>query len=674
MNVRDVLSKLKNVKRTSDGWTARCPAHEDSHNSLSVSEGDGERVLLFCHAGCSYDDIVAALGIGSSNNSSSRVVAVYPYCDESGTILYEGVRLEPKDFRQRKPDGNGGYVWKLNGTRRVPYRLPELLTSDKSLPVFIPEGEKDCNSLASLGLIATTNVGGAKKWRDEYSEYLRGRDVVILPDNDEPGREHAQQVALSLRGIAASVKVINLPDLQPKGDVSDWLDAGGTVEKLQELIKSAPLWSESTAKPSEAALHIVRMADVEAEEVQWLWYPYIALGKQTILEGDPGLGKSWATCALASAVSRGRGLPGAEPFEAGNVLMLSAEDGLADTLRPRLDAVGANLSRVFALAEPLTFDAAGFLRLEAAIIEHQPKLVIIDPFFAFTGGKVDIHRANECRAISAPLAAIAERQGCALLAVRHLGKSRGGGHALNAGIGSIDFAAAARSVLLVGRDPDDEAKRAIVQTKNNLAPIGDAVGYKLEDGQFWWTGESNLTAGRILVAVADENERTALTEAVDFLRAALADGAREVDEVRSEARRAGVAEQTLRRARERLGLRAKREGLPGMRQQFTWSLPDADDAQTLSDDVQKQKDEHHRASEANKESYNNNLPDDVQVSKFEHHREQLERHRETELTIPPHIDPDEFDASCARIAKSHNVSLREAARIVLEECAALSSM
>lgn len=127
--------------------------------------------------------------------------------------------------------------------------------------------------------------------------------------------------------------------------------------------------------------------------------------------------------------------------------------------------------------------------------------------FAFTGGKVDIHRANECRAISAPLAAIAERQGCALLAVRHLDKSRGGGHALNAGIGSIDFTAAARSMRLVGRDPDDEQKRAVGHIKHNLTPPGEAIGYKLEGGQFFWTGASDLTAERSLALPSDEEER-----------------------------------------------------------------------------------------------------------------------------------------------------------------------
>ena len=375
------------------------------------------------------------------------------------------------------------------------------------------------------------------------------------------------------------------------------------------------------ARPEEAtALRLVCMADVEPEQVTWLWHPYIARGKLTILEGDPGLGKSWLTCALASAVTRGRGLPGCAPFEASNVLMLSAEDGLGDTLRPRLDAVGADVRRIHALNEPLTFDTSGLLRLEAVIIERPPALVIIDPLFAFTGGKVDIHRANECRAISAPLALIAERHGCAMLAVRHLGKSRGGGHALNAGIGSIDFTAAARSVLLVGRDPDDENKRAIVQTKDNLAPHGPSVGYKLEGDRFFWTGESDLTAGRILSVVSNEDERSALSEAVDFLRSALSNGEREVDEVKAEARRAGVSDATLRRARERLNLKAIRQGTPGTRQRFVWRLSQTDDEQAHADDVQTEAVEHHRASEPSKSGYSSNLADDVQFSGFEHYR------------------------------------------------------
>jgi putative DNA primase/helicase len=611
MKAGDILQRLKGVRRSGKGWTARCPAHDDQRNSLSISEGEGGRLLLYCHAGCTFEAICRAAGISSNvdgGQGARRVVAAYDYCDERGKLLYQAIRYEPKGFSQRRPDGDG-WIYKLNGERRVPYHLPELLTTDSAQPIFIVEGEKDADRLAALGFVTTTNAGGAGKWRAEYNEYLRGRHIIIIPDNDEPGRGHAAKVTRSLRGIAASVRVLELPGLKPKGDVSDWLDAGGVVDELLVLAESAQ--GCSPQEPKDSPLQVVRMADVEPETVRWLWQPYIALGKLTILEGDPGLGKSWLMCAIAASVSLGRGLPGAESFEPGDVLILSAEDGLGDTVRPRLDAVGANVNRVFALNEPLTFDGPGLLKLEATIIEKKPKLVIIDPLFAFTGGKTDIHRANECRAISAPLAAIAERHGCAIVIIRHLSKSRGGGHALNAGIGSIDFAAAARSVLLVGQDPDDHSQRALVQTKNNLAPIGDGIGYRLEGCCFYWTGATTLTPERILSLPSNEEERGARSEAVEFLRSLLADGPHPSKEIESEARGAGISESTLRRAKAVLSVRAFKEGghFGGGKQKWLWAMPEH--VHPFNEEAQKQEVEHLQANGASNNAYGSNLAEDA---------------------------------------------------------------
>lgn len=591
MAARDYLHFFKHVRPSGENWVALCPAHEDKHPSLSIREGDGGRLLVHCHAGCTFENILAAAGI--EKQSSRRVVTTYDYCDEANELLYQALRYEPKGFSQRRPNGTGGWDYKLNGTRRVLYRLPELIASDLSELVFIVEGEKDADRLNSFGFVATTNSGGAGKWHSEYSGYLRGRRVVIISDNDEPGREHATKIAVSLEGIAASVRILELPNLPPKGDVSDWINAGGVVDELLVLAENAPTFSVGTSLESReitasgTSLQIVRMADVQPETVRWLWNPYIPLGKLTLVDGDPGIGKSTVLCAVGSAISNGKALPGSEPFDPGNVLMLSAEDGLADTLRPRLDAVEADVSRVFALNQPLTFDAEGLVRLEASIIEHKSVLVIIDPLFAYTGGKADIYRANECRAISAPLGTIAERQGCAIVAVRHLSKSRGGGHALNAGIGSIDFAAAARSVLLVGQDPDDPSRRAIVHVKSNLAPIGKAVGYTLDNGRFYWTGESDLTAGRILAAAASEEAQSGVTEAMEFLRSTLSSGSRDNKEIKDEAKHLGISEATLRRAKQRLKIQARKIGAPNSSsQQWVWELPDCEVAHVRTEGVQ----------------------------------------------------------------------------------------
>lgn len=220
---REILAQLRGVpKRNGSGWLALCPAHEDKKPSLSVKE-EGNRLLLHCFAGCTFEQILGALNLDHHSNNGRREVAAYDYRDAAGNLLYQCVRFDPKDFRQRRPDGAGGWDWKLNGVRRVPYRLPELLAAKPTQTILIVEGEKDADNLAQLGLIATTNSGGVGKWRDEYSETLRGRTVASLRDADEPGRKHAEQVAESLQGIAESVKVIELPGLPEKGDVTDWL-------------------------------------------------------------------------------------------------------------------------------------------------------------------------------------------------------------------------------------------------------------------------------------------------------------------------------------------------------------------------------------------------------------------------------------------------------------------
>lgn len=484
----------------------------------------------------------------------------------------------------------------FNGARR--YTAEELLTAypptvDQSQPPIneskeyqacIPEGERN---------VKLTSLAGKLRQLGFDEEGL----VVALSDYD---RKHCKPPLGpdEVRSIARSVSRYE----------------SGAIGSFAEPEPKSEMRPQYGSGP----LSIVRMADVEPETVSWLWHPYIARGKFTIIEGDPGLGKSWLTCALACAVSHGRGFPEAEPFEPGNVLMLSAEDGLGDTLRPRLNAVGAEVTRVFALNELITFSTSGLFRLEAAIIEHKPLLVIIDPLFAFTGGKMDINRANESRAISAPLAAIAERHGCAMVAVRHLGKSRGGGHALNAGIGSIDFTAAARSVLLVGRDPDDEKKRAIVQTKNNLAPLGVAIGFKVEGDKFRWTGASDLTAARMLLVASSDEERGNIGEAAEFLHEILSDGPQPASAVKAAARHAGVSEATLRRARNRLGIRPIKRGQPSTeRQCWVWELP-AEDAQLHSEDVQTLTSEHLRANELTKDSYINDLAEGAQSSPSEH--------------------------------------------------------
>jgi hypothetical protein len=262
-HLQNVLGRLRNVKQVGENrWQASCPGHDDKKPSLSVHLTEGGKVLLRCHAGCTTEQIVAAaVGMHVADlfpaaatdpaaTPNMRPVAMYSYKDAAGQLLYEAVRYEPKAFRQRRPDGQGGWIWNMQGVTRVLYRWPELLQADAAQPVFVVEGEKDVDRLGSIGLTATCNVGGAGKWRDEYSAVLEDRRVIIIPDDDEAGQKHAEQVAQSLHGQAAEVRILDLPGLPEKGDVSDWLDAGHSQEELLDLAAKAPVWKPSNANAS----------------------------------------------------------------------------------------------------------------------------------------------------------------------------------------------------------------------------------------------------------------------------------------------------------------------------------------------------------------------------------------------------------------------------------------
>ena len=232
-DVQTILSKLKKVKGAGHGkWSALCPAHADKKPSLSAGLGDDGKVLLHCHAGCDVKDIVAAIGMTEADlfanvpaqPAQPEIVATYDYRQVDGKLLYQVVRRSDKSFRQRRPDGRGGWVWNIKGTPRVLYNLPYVASTSIEDWVFIVEGEKDVDNLREFNIAATTNSGGAGKWHQVVDDsVLHGRQVAIIPDNDEPGREHAQQVAMALHGKAKVVKIIKLPRMPEKGDVSDWL-------------------------------------------------------------------------------------------------------------------------------------------------------------------------------------------------------------------------------------------------------------------------------------------------------------------------------------------------------------------------------------------------------------------------------------------------------------------
>ncbi|MEI7731682.1 MAG: hypothetical protein WCO56_19075 [Verrucomicrobiota bacterium] len=267
--IQDLLRRLesrngKPATRTNNGWQALCPAHDDHTPSLSITEGDAGRVLVKCFAGCTAAAVCGALGLKTSDlmaeaapkHNCKRIVATYPYHDETGQLLFEVVRYEPKDFRQRRPDGKGGRLWNMDGVRRVLYRLPQVKTAMAAgEQVFICEGEKDVAALGKAGYCGTCNSGGAGKWLAQYNAVLTGADVVIIADRDQPGRNHAAQVAASLHGNAGCVRVVELPDIdgKPVKDVADYFAAGGQAADFWELCQAAPIWTPSATAKVETA-------------------------------------------------------------------------------------------------------------------------------------------------------------------------------------------------------------------------------------------------------------------------------------------------------------------------------------------------------------------------------------------------------------------------------------
>jgi hypothetical protein len=284
MMLETVLTRLKGVKPTgANQWQALCPAHDDHRPSLCISQTEDGKILLYCQAGCTYEQVCEALGLqnrpSNGRQPKSVCVATFDYKDESGKLLYQVCRFAPKKFRQRRPGLKPGeWVWNLDGVRRVPYRLPELLLASTQDWCFICEGEKDADRLQSLDLIATTNSGGAGKWQADYNQYFKGRLVAIIPDNDVPGRKHAEQVANLLYGIAGEIRIIELPNLSDKEDISDWLDNGGTKNELIRLTNEAkPFMPVAVNFPLTDAGNAERFAAMHRDKLRYCaehnrWY------------------------------------------------------------------------------------------------------------------------------------------------------------------------------------------------------------------------------------------------------------------------------------------------------------------------------------------------------------------------------------------------------------------
>lgn len=304
-------------------------------------------------------------------------------------------------------------------------------------------------------------------------------------------------------------------------------------------------------------LKMIKMSEVQSQEIEWLWYPFIPYGKLTIVQGDPGDGKTTLILNIAAKLSKGEGLDDAmrltEPM---NIIYQTAEDGLADTVKPRLEKAGADCERIVVIDENDKFLSMADERLEEAIIQTGARMLILDPIQAYLGGGMDMNRANEARDMTKRLGALAEKYKCAIILIGHMNKASGNKVAYR-GMGSIDFFAVARSVLLVGRVEGEPNIRAVVQIKNNLAQFGHPKAFELLESGFRWLEDYEITADEVLGGIAPKANK--LEQAKQMLRElAETSNAVQSNEIFDMAEEQGISKRTLENAKKELGIRARK--------------------------------------------------------------------------------------------------------------------
>lgn len=459
----DVLSRCQHAKRAGQSRATAdcpCPGHKHPEGHLSLTD-QGDKCLAKCHSLHSYEQVAAALGFDSLTYEraeeppphASRIVATYDYVDEEGSLLFQAVRYEPKDFRQRRSDGNGGWIWNLKDTRRVLFKLPDVLAAVRNgSTVYVVEGEKDALALQSFGLTATTNPMGAEKWRPEYSDALAGANVVVLPDNDDAGKKHADQVVEALRGIARSLSVLRLPvycGVHCK-DVSEWIAAGGTkAEFLESAVLAVPV-EEAPAETSPLKRLPFRTArqvcEAEPEHTEWVVEGFLAPKAITELGAKVKHGKTTLALSMLADMQRGRDFLGLRTCPA-PVLYLTEER--STTFAAELKRVHLSVSDdvhilsrhdVREVKWPDVVEQATFTAQETGA-----RVIVVDTLSRWAGLKDDDeNNAGKAAEAMDPLEQAAA-SGLAVLILRH--DRKGGGELGDSGRGSSAFSGAADILL-----------------------------------------------------------------------------------------------------------------------------------------------------------------------------------------------------------------------------------
>lgn len=398
----------------------------------------------------------------------------------------------------------------------------------------VPE-EWEKHSYISLGGLSE------KAMKRMYTEYPQIHSIYLCLDNDEPGNERCRQF------VSLIPEELSVYRLEPvKKDWNECLVAEVPVENMAKQM----CWRDAREKP----VPVMKMSEVEETVVQWLWYPFIPFGKVTLIQGNPGKGKTWLAMAIAAYCTNGKELPNALPIEPFNVLYQTAEDGIADTIKPRLAKCGADMTRVRFINEDEKQLSMTDDRIEKAIRQNNVRLMIMDPIQAYLGANVDMNRANEIRPLFRHLSTIAERTGCAIVLIGHLNKSSGSQSDYRS-LGSIDIAAAVRSILFVEKVEKEKEQdiRVVYQQKDSLAKKENPVAFSLGEEGLKWLGEYDISIEDLLMGKAGTKKETKLEKAQKLILELLTK--RKVmclEELEAELLAYGISSRTGRDARKQL--------------------------------------------------------------------------------------------------------------------------
>ena len=650
----DEVASHFDVKKKGNGYQGRCPAHEStSGNSLTINAGDDGRILVRCFGSCPTEKIVNTAGLSMSdlfaprdgyhngNGHESRSVAVKPACasfstalaaikslsyvgtqagswtyhDSNGDAVAVVVRFDNADgSKEFRPVSIHGGKWHIKGPKE-PRTLYRLDTVAGESVVYVTEGEKAADAARSIGLGATTSMGGARAPTKTDWSPVKGKSVVILPDNDEPGAKYAETVSgLCIAAGCRSVKIVKLPGLPPGGDIVEWIEElhGDAAEpvSMREEIEALTATVEAVQVEAVALVHdllphavIRRMSEVQPIPLEWLWPGRFPLGKISLVAGDPGLGKSFLTMDIAARITRGEPWPDDSSVRstAGSVMIFNSEDDIADTIRPRLDDAGADVEKVYFVEGVVSYDpttkqkrSRGFsldvdLPFLAKWLQTTPdsRAIFIDPISAYCGG-TDSHKNAEVRAMLSPLAELAARHRVAVVCVTHLAKGNGT-KAVYRAMGSLAFAAAARAVWSVNRDLDDPDRRLLLPAKMNLCRETNGMAYRIVDGRIHWEASPvEMTADDYLQhessqATESLTAKSARDEAIEWLREALAGGDKASKEILADGKENGHTEKMLRKSLKAIGGRAVKTGFEGG---WLWSLGSAEDGRLSPEDAE----------------------------------------------------------------------------------------